>query len=67
MFTARNRAAKKEVSAGVHLPYLAQVDDDTLLTRNGQMMQLRPSPVMATASRNSPIRTTVRAPRRWAR
>ena len=40
MFTARNRAAHKEVAAGVHLPYLAQVDDHTLLTRNGQMMQI---------------------------
>ena len=40
MFTARNRAAHKEVAAGVHLPYLAQVDDHTLLTRNGQMMQV---------------------------
>ena len=40
MFTARNRAARKEVAAGVHLPYLAQVDDHTLLTRNGQMMQV---------------------------
>ena len=40
MFTARNRAARKEVSAGVHLPYLAQIDDHTLLTRNGQMMQI---------------------------
>ena len=40
MFTARNRAAKKEVSAGVHMPFLAQIDDHTLLTRNGQMMQV---------------------------
>ncbi|WP_309612371.1 VirB4 family type IV secretion/conjugal transfer ATPase [Sphingomonas sp.] len=40
MFTARNRAARREVSAGVHLPYLAQVDDHTLLTRNSQMMQV---------------------------
>ena len=40
MFTARNRAAQKEVAAGVHLPYLAQVDDHTLLTRNGQMLQV---------------------------
>jgi type IV secretion system protein VirB4 len=39
MFTARNRAARKEVPAGVHLPYAAQIDDHTVLTRNGQMMQ----------------------------
>ena len=40
MFTARNRAALKEVPAGVHLPYLAQIDDHTILTRNGQLLQI---------------------------
>jgi type IV secretion system protein VirB4 len=40
MFTARKQAAQKEVAAGVHLPYLAQIDDHTILTRNGQMMQV---------------------------
>ena len=35
----RERAAKRETSAGVHLPYLAQVDDHTILTKNGMMMQ----------------------------
>ena len=40
MFTARNRAAQKETAAGVHLPYLAQIDDHTVLTRNGQLLQV---------------------------
>ena len=40
MFTARNRAAQKEVAAGVHLPYLAQLDDYTILDRKGQLLQV---------------------------
>ena len=40
MFTARNHAAKQEVAAGVHLPYLAQIDDHSLLMRNGQIVQI---------------------------
>lgn len=40
MFTARSQAAKREVSAGAHLPYLTQIDDHTILTRNGQLMQV---------------------------
>ena len=40
MFTVRNRAARKEVAAGVHLPYLAQIDDHTILTRHDQLMQI---------------------------
>lgn len=40
MFTARNRAARKEAAAGVHLPYLAQLDDHTLLTRKGELIQV---------------------------
>ena len=40
MFTARNRAARKEVAAGVHLPYLVQLDDHTLMTRKGELVQV---------------------------
>lgn len=40
MFTLRDRAAQKETPAGIHLPYLAQVDDHTILTRHGQLMQV---------------------------
>ena len=40
MFTARNRAARKEVAAGVHLPYLLQFDDHTLQTRKGELIQV---------------------------
>jgi len=40
MNTARSRAAEREAPAGVHLPYLAQIDDHTLLTRRGLLMQV---------------------------
>lgn len=40
MFTARRAAARAEVAAGTHLPYLAQIDDHTLLTRDGLLIQL---------------------------
>lgn len=40
MFTARERAAKREKAVGVHLPYLAQIDDHSLLTRSGQLLQV---------------------------
>ena len=40
MSTARSAAARAEVAAGVHLPYLVQHDDHTLLTRRGLMMQV---------------------------
>ncbi len=37
---ARARAAAQEVSVGDHLPYAAQVDDHTILTRDGLAMQV---------------------------
>ena len=45
MFTARNasaraRAAAREKSVGDHLPWLAQVDDHTIVTRDGLAMQV---------------------------
>ena len=40
MPTARSRAAEREVPAGAHLPYLAQIEDHTLLTRRGLLMQV---------------------------
>ncbi|MDQ3144222.1 MAG: hypothetical protein M3Q57_05010 [Pseudomonadota bacterium] len=40
MSTDRDRAAKREKSVGDHLPYLAQVDDHTILTRDGLAMQV---------------------------
>ena len=45
MFTARNaaardRAAQDEAPAGKHLPYLAQIDDHTILTREGHLLQV---------------------------
>ncbi|MDB5700329.1 MAG: VirB4 family type secretion/conjugal transfer ATPase [Sphingomonadales bacterium] len=39
MFTVRNKAALREVSAGTHLPYLAQIDDHSILTRQGHILQ----------------------------
>ena len=40
MFTARNQAAKRETAAGTHLPYLAQIDDHTVLTREGHLLHV---------------------------
>ena len=40
MFTARERAAQREKSVGDHLPYLAQVDDHTIETRDGLALQI---------------------------
>jgi type IV secretion system protein VirB4 len=40
MPTARNQAWEREASAGVHLPYLAQVDEHTILTRDGLAFQI---------------------------
>ncbi len=40
MSTARSAAARAEAAAGIHLPYLVQQDDHTLLTRNGLLMQV---------------------------
>ena len=40
MSTARDRAARRETPAGKHLPYLAQIDDHTILTREGHLMQV---------------------------
>ncbi len=40
MNTARKQAAEREVPGGAHLPYLAQIDDHTLLTRRGLLMQV---------------------------
>ena len=40
MFTARNHAAQRETAAGMHLPYLAQLDDHTVLTREGHLLHV---------------------------
>ena len=40
MSIARKRAAQRETPAGTHLPYLAQIDDHTILTREGQLLQV---------------------------
>ncbi len=40
MSTARERAAAREKAIGDHLPYLAQVDDHTIVTRDGMAMQV---------------------------
>ncbi|MBA3525704.1 MAG: VirB4 family type IV secretion/conjugal transfer ATPase [Sphingomonas sp.] len=40
MSTAREQAAAREKPVGDHLPYLAQVDDHTLLTKDGLAMQV---------------------------
>lgn len=40
MSTARDRAATREKSVGDHLPYLAQVDEHTIVTRDGLAMQV---------------------------
>ena len=40
MSIARDRAAAREKSVGDHLPYLAQVDDHTLITKDGRAMQV---------------------------
>ncbi len=40
MSIARERAAAREKSVGDHLPYLAQVDDHTILTRDGLALQI---------------------------
>ena len=38
--TARDRAAAREKAVGEHLPYLAQVDDHTIVTRDGLALQI---------------------------
>ncbi|MEO6062992.1 MAG: VirB4 family type IV secretion/conjugal transfer ATPase, partial [Thermoflexales bacterium] len=38
--SARDKAAAREKSVGDHLPYLAQVDDYTVLTKDGLAMQV---------------------------
>ena len=38
--STRDRAANREKSVGDHLPYLAQVDDYTIVTRDGLAMQV---------------------------
>lgn len=40
MPTPREHAAAREVPIGKHLPYAAQVDDHTILTRDGLVMQI---------------------------
>ena len=40
MSIARDRAARQEKAIGGHLPYLAQVDDHTLITKDGRAMQV---------------------------
>ena len=40
MFTARDQAAQRETAAGAHLPYLAQIDDHTVLTREGHLLHV---------------------------
>lgn len=40
MSIARERAAAREKPIGDHLPYLAQVDDHTIVTRDGMAMQV---------------------------
>jgi type IV secretion system protein VirB4 len=40
MRTARNPAAPQESFVGDHLPYLAQIDPHTILTRDGLVMQV---------------------------
>lgn len=38
--SARSKAAEREKSVGAHLPFLAQVDDFTIVTRDGLAMQV---------------------------
>ncbi len=38
--SARDKAARREKSVGDHLPYLSQVDDHTIMTRDGLAMQV---------------------------
>ncbi len=40
MSTVRERAATREKAVGDHLPYLAQVDDNTIVTRDGLALQV---------------------------
>ncbi|MEO6582592.1 MAG: VirB4 family type IV secretion/conjugal transfer ATPase [Sphingomicrobium sp.] len=40
MSTARDRASAREKPVGDHLPYLAQVDEHTIVTRDGMAMQV---------------------------
>nr|MBA3730272.1 VirB4 family type IV secretion/conjugal transfer ATPase [Sphingomonas sp.] len=40
MSIARDRAARQEKAVGDHLPYLAQIDDHTLITKDGRAMQV---------------------------
>ena len=37
---ARERAARREKAVGDHLPYLAQVDDHTITTKDGLALQV---------------------------
>lgn len=40
MRTARDRYASREAAIGDHLPYSAQIDDHTIVTRDGMAMQV---------------------------
>jgi type IV secretion system protein VirB4 len=40
MSIVRDRAARKEVAVGTRLPYLAQIDDHTVMTRAGLLLQV---------------------------
>ncbi|WP_373487487.1 VirB4 family type IV secretion/conjugal transfer ATPase [Blastomonas sp.] len=40
MSTARDRAHQREKSVGGHLPFVAQIDDHTILTREGLALQV---------------------------
>jgi type IV secretion system protein VirB4 len=40
MSTARERAASREKWVGGHLPYVSQIDDHTIVTRDGMAMQV---------------------------
>ena len=40
MLTARDKLARREKAAGDHLPYAAQIDEHTILTRDGLAFQV---------------------------
>ena len=40
MLTAREKLARREAAVGDHLPYAAQIDDHTIVTRDGLAMQV---------------------------
>ena len=40
MLTAREKFARRETAAGDHLPYAAQIDEHTILTRDGLALQV---------------------------